>query len=256
MSTKVRRGPLFIALIVVVMSALLLSVGVSSPAEAQTTTTQEFSNTSSISIVDATDAGASPANPYPSQINIQGLNDPITDVNVKLNRFSHPFADDVAVQVVGPDGTSVLLMSDARGDVGVNSINLTLNDEAANSLFDEGQLTTGTYKPTKGTTPFCPPLTPSCLGNDPVPNIWPSPAPALSVSRSQLSGFDGKDPNGTWKLYVIDDGLFSAGTFAGGWSLEIDIGTTPPETAPTVTDTFPTGTNVERTTNVTAPFSE
>jgi Ca2+-binding RTX toxin-like protein len=100
-----------------------------------------------------------------------------------------------------------------------------LDDEAANSLLDEGQLTTGTYKPTKGTTPYCPPLTPSCLGNDPVPNIWPSPAPTLSVSRSQLSGFDDKNPNGTWKLYVIDDGLFSAGTFAEGWSLEISTGT-------------------------------
>jgi hypothetical protein len=147
-------------------------------------------------------------------------------------------------------------MSDVGGDVGVNSINLTLDDEAANSLFDEGQLTTGTYKPTKGTTPFCPPLTPICLGNDPVPNIWPTPAPDLSVSRSQLSGFDGKDPNGTWKLYVIDDTRIEAGTFAGGWSLELDTSTTPPEMAPTVTDTFPTDTNVERTTNVTATFSE
>jgi Ca2+-binding RTX toxin-like protein len=196
--------------------SLLLASGV---ALAAITT---FSNTSSISIVDATSEGASPANPYPSEITVQDLSGTITDVNVKLNGYSHPFADDVAVQVVGPDGTSVLLMSDVGGDVGVDSINLTLDDEAANSLFDEGQLTTGTYKPTKGSTTYCPPLTWSCLGNDPVPDIWPTPAPALSVSRSQLSGFDGKDPNGTWKLYVIDDGLFSAGTFAGGWSLELN----------------------------------
>ena len=236
--------------------SLLLASGV---ALAATTT---ISNTSAIQIPDS---GA--ANPYPSEINVQGLSGTISDVNVKLNGYSHGWPDDVAVQVVGPDGTSVLLMSDVGGpplfgDTPVNGINLTLDDEAANSLPDNGQLTTGTYKPTKGTTPFCNAfLDFRCLSyvDDPVPDSWPSPAPALSsVSGSLLSGFDGKDPNGTWKLYVIDDTQGGVGTFASGWSLEIDTGTTPPPppTAPTVTGTFPTGTNVGRTTNVTATFSE
>src|SRR5829696_7159293 len=188
MSIKVRRELQLVALIVVV-GALMLSVVVSSPAEAQTTTAQEFSNTSSISVVDATDAGASPANPYPSEINVQGLSDPITDVNVTLNGFSHGFPDDVAVQVVGPDGTSVLLMSDVGGPLPfgsapVSGINLTVDDEAANSLPDNGQLTTGTYKPTKGTTPFCNAFVdPRCLDwvDNPVPNIWPLNAPALTA---------------------------------------------------------------------------
>jgi hypothetical protein len=48
----------------------------------------------------------------PSEITVEGLSGTISDVNLKLNGYSHPFADDVAVQVVGPDGTSVLLMSD------------------------------------------------------------------------------------------------------------------------------------------------
>jgi hypothetical protein len=56
MGIEVRRGLLSWALIVVV-GALLLSVGVSSPTEAQSTTAQVFSNTASISIVDATSAG-------------------------------------------------------------------------------------------------------------------------------------------------------------------------------------------------------
>jgi subtilisin-like proprotein convertase family protein len=206
--------------------AQLLAAGV---ALAATTT---LSNTSAIQIPDS---GA--ANPYPSEINVQGLSGTISDVNVKLNGFSHGFPDDVAVQVVGPDGTSVLLMSDVGGpplfgDTAVNGINLTLDDEAANSLPDNGLLTTGSYKPTKGTTPFCNAFVdPRCLGyeDDPVPTSWPPDAPALTVSASQLSGFDGKAPNGTWKLYVIDDTQFATGTFAGGWSLQIDTGTTPPD---------------------------
>ena len=195
-----------------------------------------FSNTSAIQIPDS---GA--ANPYPSEIPVQGLSEPITDVNVKLNGFSHGWPDDVAVQVVSPTGTSVLLMSDVGGpplfgDTPVNGINLTLDDEAANPLLDNGLLSSGTYKPTKGTTPFCNVLEHiDCFGyvDDPVPTSWPSPAPALSVSGSLLSGFDGKDPNGTWKLYVIDDTQGAVGTFAGGWSLELNntTPTTPLETS-------------------------
>ena len=200
-----------------------------------------FSNTSSISIVDATSAGASAANPYPSQINVEGLSGTISDVNVKLNGYSHGFPDDVAVQVVGPDGTSVLLMSDVGGaapfgNTAVNNINLTFDDEAANSLADNGYLTTGTYKPTEGTTPVCNSWENyrcSEWVDYHVPNTWPPAAPDLAASARQLSGFDGKDPNGAWKLYVIDDTPQEAGTFAGGWSLELNntTVTTPLETS-------------------------
>jgi hypothetical protein len=36
----------------------------------------------------------------PSEITVEGLSGTISDVNLKLNGYSHPFADDVAVQVV------------------------------------------------------------------------------------------------------------------------------------------------------------
>src|SRR4028118_901053 len=215
--------------------SLLLASGV---ALAAPTTS---SNPSTISIADATSAGASAANPYPSEINVQGLSGTISDVNLKLNGYSHGFPDDVAVQVVGPDGTSVLLMSDVRGaapfgNTAVNNINLTFDDEAANSLYDNGYLTTGTYKPTEGTTPVCNSWENyrcSEWVDYHVPNTWPPAAPDLTASARQLSGFDVKDPNGTWKLYVIDDTPQEAGTFAGGWSLELNntTVTTPLETS-------------------------
>src|SRR5215212_7731416 len=219
MTITLRRGLLLLA-IISVAGALVLSVGVT-PKEAGASFCGQPGNPPccdqqpvAICIQDATSEEASPANPYPSEINVQGLSEPITDVNVKLNSFFHGWPDDVAVQVVGPDGTSVLLMSDVGGpplfgDTAiVNGINLTFDDEATPPLPDNALLTTGTYKPTKGTTPFCDAfLDFRCLSyvDDPVPDSWPSPAPALSVSGRQLSGFDGKAPNGTWKLYVIDD---------------------------------------------------
>jgi subtilisin-like proprotein convertase family protein len=251
MGIKVRRGLLLLAIISVV-GALMLSVGVTSPKKAEAdycgwVLCPPPPPPVTISIPDATSEGASPANPYPSEINVQGLSGTITDVNVTLNGFSHGFPDDVAVQVVspGPTGKSVLLMSDVggplpSGSAPVSNINLTLDDEAANSLSDSTQLTTGTYKPTKGTTPT---ELPSGWEDNPVPNSWSTPAPDLTVSGSQLSSFDGKDPNGIWKLYVIDDTRFSQGAFAGGWSLELNntttidnSTTTPPETSITSAD--------------------
>jgi hypothetical protein len=35
--------------------------------------------------------------------------------------------------------------------------------------------------------------------------------------------FDGTDPNGTWSLFVFDDGAGDAGRIAGGWSLELEL---------------------------------
>ena len=149
MTIRLRRGLLLLAIISVV-GALMLSVGVTFPKEAQASFCGQPGNPPccdqppvTICIQDATSAGASPANPYPSEINVQGLSGTITDVNVTLNGFRHGFPDDVAVQVVspGPTGKSVLLMSDVggplpSGSAPVSNINLTLDDEAANSLSD------------------------------------------------------------------------------------------------------------------------
>ena len=118
MGIKARRG-LHLLAIISVVGALMLSVGVTSPKK----TDADYCGwvfcpppppPVTISIPDATSAGTSPANPYPSEINVQGLGGTITDVNVTLNGFSHGFPDDVAVQVVspGPTGKSVRLMSD------------------------------------------------------------------------------------------------------------------------------------------------
>ncbi|MDQ3705004.1 MAG: Ig-like domain-containing protein [Chloroflexota bacterium] len=260
----ITRGGLRIRRTLLMLSTMALSLLLASGVALAAPTT--FSNPSSISIVDATSSGASAANPYPSETNVQGLSGTITDVNVKLNGYSHGFPDDVAVQVVGPDGTSVLLMSDVGGaapfgSAPVNNINLTLDDEAGNSLYDNGYLTTGTYKPTEGTTPDCNPwLDYRCSEwvDYQVPNIWPPDAPDLAASARQLSGFDGKDPNGTWKLYVIDDTPLEAGQFAGGWSLEITTADTIETTPPKVMSTRPANnaTQVAPGVNVTATFSE
>jgi large repetitive protein len=235
-TTTTKTSHLFRALtaLLAMLAAMMLAGGT---ALAATT----FSNSSAIQIPDS---GA--ASPYPSQINAQNLSGTITDVDVGLGGFSHVFPDDVDALLVGPHGQKALLMSDVGGADDANNANLTLDDEATNSLPDQSLITSGAYKPTQGT--------PGSAGGE----TFPSPAPAGPYA-TDLSVFDGSDPNGTWSLYVKDDTPRDAGGFAGGWSLGITTDAPQPDTtAPRVNSTFPQpgATGVSPTANVSAIFSE
>jgi hypothetical protein len=73
------------------------------------------------------------------------------------------------------------------------------DDETANPLPDNTQLTSGSFKPNPGT------LTLTGGARDaPVPLDFPLTAPAEPYAED-LSVFDRTIPNGTWKLYVLDD---------------------------------------------------
>jgi hypothetical protein len=215
--------------------ALLLAGGVALAAP--------FTNSSPIQIVDD-----GPANPYPSQINVQNLSGNITDVDLKLSGYSHVFPDDVGVLVVGPQGQKVLVMSDVGFTCDVSGIDLTFDDEATSSLPNGCQITAGTYKPTQGTAQ-------DGEGSQ-IDANFPSPAPAGPYG-TQLSVFDGTVPNGTWSLYVFDDTDVETGQIANGWSLEIT--TADDTTAPTVSSIERVSSNPTNTTgNVdwTVTFSE
>jgi len=79
-----------------------------------------------------------------------------------------------------------------------------LNDEAASVLPDEGPLVSGSFKPSN-----------YALG-DGFPALAPQSEPA-----SMLKGFDGKDPDGSWQLFVADDAGQGVGSLADGYSLRI-----------------------------------
>jgi hypothetical protein len=69
---------------------------------------------------------------------------------------------------------------------------------------EDDQLTSGTYRPTNYNA---------------FPDDFAPPAPVLTGSVA-LSAFDGGDPNGTWRLWVMDNKGGSVGDL-GGWALEI-----------------------------------
>ncbi|MDX1951328.1 MAG: MBG domain-containing protein, partial [Verrucomicrobiota bacterium] len=143
------------------------------------------------------------ASPYPSVIKVEGVWGNITQVNVRLKGFSHTYPDDVDLIVVGPTGQAVMLLSDAGGSTAVANLNLVFNDFAATRIPDVGPMVGGTFQPS------------GYINSD----NFPLPAPVGPYSSSLISFF-GSNPNGEWKLYVVDDLGGDVGQI-DGWEIEI-----------------------------------
>jgi subtilisin-like proprotein convertase family protein len=203
---------------VVALLAAMLGAVVALGLAASAASAATFSNTTPISINTATTSvpcadQIAKATPYPSEITVSGLDSSISDVNVTVSGLSHSFVDDVGMLLVSPAGQSTLLMTDSGGNRSVSNIDLTFDDAASGPLPDESLLTSGTYLPSRGANTW------GCFA----PESFSAPAPAGPYGAS-LSVFNGTNPNGTWKLYVIDDAVDDVGSITG-WSL--DISTAP-----------------------------
>ncbi|MDA7916362.1 S8 family serine peptidase [Verrucomicrobia bacterium] len=148
--------------------------------------------------------GSGAGSPNPSVINVMGRIGVVDDISVTLSDLSHSFPSDLDVLLVGPDGQSVVLMSDAIGGSALTSESLTFNGSASSSLPKTGTVTTGTYRPT-----------------DYVESVPDQFGYGGTVGTGDLSSFDGTDPNGDWSLYIWDDVDGDTGMLAGGWSISI-----------------------------------
>jgi subtilisin-like proprotein convertase family protein len=166
--------------------------------------TKSFTNAAAITIPDS---GA--ATPYPSTINVTGMSGTITNVAVTLKGFSHTWANDVDVLLAGPGGQAIRLMENAGTGPTVNA-NLTFTNGATAVLPQTGALSSGNYKPTA----YAP------------ATIYPTPAPAGSFGTN-FAVFNGTDANGTWSLYLLDDGAGDSGSSAGGWSVTLTTAGSP-----------------------------
>ena len=163
----------------------------------------------------------SQADPYPSTITLAGVNAYITDVNVQLLGLSHDWIDDVDMMLVGPQGQRLVILSDVGGDAIIDNINLTLDDSAGQSLPDDAAFSGGNYRPTNFETD----------------DTFPSPAPAPGAA-TKLSTFNNTNPNGAWKLYIVDDYLDLYGSIADGWCLTVKASSAP--ATPVTTNFFST----------------
>jgi len=161
-----------------------------------------FSNT----LINIPDSGN--ASPYPSGINVQGLTGKIEKVRVVLTGLSHTYPDDLDLLLVGPQGQKVILMSDAGGGSDLNNTQLFFEQSASASLSFQGQIVSGSYRPTNYGT------------NDTFPGVAGSFSSSLNV-------FNTTNPNGIWKLYVVDGSGGDSGQISG-WRLDLDTNVTTP----------------------------
>jgi subtilisin-like proprotein convertase family protein len=160
---------------------------------------QDFSNPDPISI-----PSVGTATPYPSPITVGGIGDQLVDVTVTLTGISHTYPDDIDILLVGPSGASVILMSDAGGGGDLVDVTLTFSDAASGTLPDSTQIVSGTYLPTNYVTG----------------DAFAAPAPPGPYG-STFAGFIGTNPNGEWRLFVVDDASSDLGQIAGGWTLHL-----------------------------------
>jgi uncharacterized repeat protein (TIGR01451 family) len=164
--------------------------------------TQSFSNSGAITI-----PYIGPASPYPSSIQVSGLNFGLTNllvskVTATLNGFTHSWPHDVGAVLVNPAGQEVVLMEHAGTFYSVSNLVLNFDDAALQSLPLSSALFSGTFLTTEY-APF-----------DVFPGLADVPA-----ANTNLAVFNGGNPNGVWSLYVYDDTQGNDGVIVDGWSL-------------------------------------
>lgn len=147
---------------------------------------------------------AGPATPYPSTAQVSGMTGVISKVRIRVRGFTHERPQDVDMLLVGPNNQACWLMSDVGGTTPVSGLDLFFDDDAATPLPPNTTFAAGPYRPS----------------NPDNSEILPPPAPQ-TMSMATLSVFNGRDPNGAWSLYLVDD---LAGALGGitGWDLFID----------------------------------
>ena len=143
-----------------------------------------------------------PASPYPSTLQVRGFNQGrILKVKATLIGLSHAEPGNLDVMLVSPGNRGVILMSDVSEDP-VTGLTLIFDQDAPGRLPDP--IISGAFQPTN-LEDFLEP--------------FPAPAPG-GVTGHSLTHFNNTNPNGTWRLFIVDDEGPDTGTL-GGWSLTI-----------------------------------
>ena len=164
-----------------------------------------YSNSAAITINDFTNA-----TPYPSIIHVSSLAGIVTKVTATLTNLSHTWPGDIDALLVSPAGQKSYLMAKCGGGNLVSHVTLTFDDAAASTLPQNSTLapvgTSRTNRPTSYAI---------------VPPPFPAPAPPAPYITN-LSGFNGSNPNGDWSLFVFDDSQANVGVISNGWILKIN----------------------------------
>src|SRR5207249_3190934 len=133
-------------------------------------------------------APPTPASPYPTTIDVDGLEGGVLNVVVTITFITHARAADVDVLLVSPTGVGVILMSDVTSETGIFYESTLTFEDGFRAIPNSAFVGSGRYRPTNSG------------GGD----TFPGPAPGGPYGET-LATFEGTDPNGTWSLFLVDD---------------------------------------------------
>jgi uncharacterized repeat protein (TIGR01451 family) len=155
---------------------------------------------------------AAPALPYPSVIQVSGLNGVVSRVGVQLVDLTHSYPADLDIMLADPSGRLVMLMSDAGRDFPVEGLAIEFGDDGFDGLPADAPLASGIYSPT-----------------DHEPGDAFLGFPAGFLYGNSLGDLTGRSPNGAWSLYIMDDRGVDVGSLGQGWRLILETGPLPPQ---------------------------
>jgi len=165
-----------------------------------------------------------PAMPYPSTIDVVGGPIQVGTLSVTFYDLYHVLPDNLDALLVGPQGQKFVLMGDAGGSFPIDPsapVTLVFTDAAGQVLPNSAMLTSGSFEPTNWESPvtdFAPPAPPG-------PYNEPGSAVGGTGPQTLTGTFGFTNGNGTWSLYVRDDGglqepVALTGCIGGGWSIQ------------------------------------
>jgi hypothetical protein len=148
-----------------------------------------------------------PANHYPATITVAGLAGTVRKVTLTAIEFDA--SADLDMALVGPNGTQVMLMSDACTAKSALSEIWTFDDEAP-SFVPSGSCTENqrvSFRPADYE-----------VGSDNFGTGGPS-----GEFSTHLSSFNGISPDGAWKLFMFDDNPVGIGFAVRSVALNLEV---------------------------------
>jgi hypothetical protein len=176
--------------------------------------------------------GAPTALVYPTFVQVSGMPGNITDLKVHLKGLIG-IQDNFEILLESPDGTRCILYSDASELITFALFDISLG---------MGAKTVWPYWNSENI--YLPPN--RDVGT---PDIWPAPGPGqVDQPQPTLAVFEGKNPNGLWKLYLLDNTAPYGISIANGFDLEITASGNAPCVRPGLVKSFvssPTAAYIE-----------